>query len=168
MSVVKRKFSAQPPAQGLYDPAAEHDACGVAFIATLTGQPSHEIVQLGLTALLNLDHRGASGAEPDSGDGAGILLQVPDRFLRRATGFDLPAAGEYAVGIAFLPRDEVAEAATRAHIERIAAEEGLRVLGWRDLPTDPSSLGRTAASVRRIPSDSSWNTPTVSPFWSKA
>ncbi len=147
MSVVKRKFSAQPPAQGLYDPAAEHDACGVAFIATLTGQPSHEIVQLGLTALLNLDHRGASGAEPDSGDGAGILLQVPDRFLRRATGFDLPAAGEYAVGIAFLPRDEVAEAATRAHIERIAAEEGLRVLGWRDLPTDPSSLGRTAASV---------------------
>ena len=147
MSVVKRKFSAQPPAQGLYDPAAEHDACGVAFIATLTGQPSHEIVQLGLTALLNLDHRGASGAEPDSGDGAGILLQVPDRFLRRATGFDLPAAGEYAVGIAFLPRDEVAEAATRAHIERIAAEEGLRVLGWRDLPTDPSSLGRTAVSV---------------------
>jgi glutamate synthase (NADPH/NADH) large chain len=147
LSVVKRKFSAQPPAQGLYDPAAEHDACGVAFIATLTGQPSHEIVQLGLTALLNLDHRGASGAEPDSGDGAGILLQVPDRFLRRATGFDLPAAGEYAVGIAFLPRDEVAEAATRAHIERIAAEEGLRVLGWRDLPTDPSSLGRTAASV---------------------
>jgi glutamate synthase (NADPH/NADH) large chain len=147
LSVVKRKFSAQPPAQGLYDPAAEHDACGVAFIATLTGQPSHEIVQLGLTALLNLDHRGASGAEPDSGDGAGILLQVPDRFLRRATGFDLPAAGEYAVGIAFLPRDEVAEAATRAHIERIAAEEGLRVLGWRDLPTDPSSLGRTAVSV---------------------
>ncbi|MFZ4510499.1 MAG: glutamate synthase large subunit [Candidatus Nanopelagicales bacterium] len=147
MSVVKRKFSAQPPAQGLYDPAAEHDACGVAFIATLAGQPSHEIVQLGLTALLNLDHRGASGAEPDSGDGAGILLQVPDRFLRRATNFDLPPAGEYAVGIAFLPRDEVAEAATRAHIERIAAEEGLRVLGWRDLPTDPSSLGRTAVSV---------------------
>ena len=147
MSVVKRKFSAQPPAQGLYDPAAEHDACGVAFIATLTGQASHEIVRLGLTALLNLDHRGASGAEPDSGDGAGILLQVPDRFLRRATNFDLPPAGEYAVGIAFLPRDEVAEAATRAHIERIAAEEGLRVLGWRDLPTDPSSLGRTAVSV---------------------
>ena len=108
MSVVKRKFSAQPPAQGLYDPAAEHDACGVAFIATLTGQPSHEIVQLGLTALLNLDHRGASGAEPDSGDGAGILLQVPDRFLRRATDFDLPPAGEYAVGIAFLPREDLA------------------------------------------------------------
>ncbi|MEY4170900.1 MAG: glutamate synthase large subunit [Actinomycetota bacterium] len=147
MSVVKRKFSAQPPAQGLYDPAAEHDACGVAFIATLTGQPSHEIVQLGLTALLNLDHRGASGAEPDSGDGAGILLQVPDRFLRRVTDFELPPAGEYAVGIAFLPRDEVTEAATRAHIERIAAEEGLRVLGWRDLPTDPSSLGRTAVRV---------------------
>ncbi|MFM1965478.1 MAG: glutamate synthase large subunit [Actinomycetota bacterium] len=141
------KFSAQPPAQGLYDPAAEHDACGVAFIATLTGQPSHEIVQLGLTALLNLDHRGASGAEPDSGDGAGILMQVPDRFLRKVVDFTLPGAGEYAVGIAFLPQEEVAEAATRAHIERVAAEEGLRVLGWRDVPTDPSSLGRTALSV---------------------
>jgi len=147
LSVVERKFSAQPPAQGLYDPDAEHDACGVAFIATLTGQASHEIVQLGLTALLNLDHRGASGAEPDSGDGAGILLQVPDRFLRRVTDFALPPAGEYAVGVAFLPRDEVDEAATRAHIERIAAGEGLRVLGWRDLPTDPSSLGGTAVSV---------------------
>ncbi len=147
MSVSRMPFSALPPAQGLYDPAAEHDACGVAFVATLTGQASHEIVALGLTALLNLDHRGASGAEPDSGDGAGILLQVPDRFLRRVIGADLPPAGEYAVGIAFLPDDDGLERATRARIEQIAAEEGLDIVAWRDVPVDPSDLGSTARSV---------------------
>ncbi|MBM3686813.1 MAG: glutamate synthase subunit alpha, partial [Actinobacteria bacterium] len=140
-------FSAFPPAQGLYDPAAEHDACGVAFVATLTGQASHEIVAMALTALLNLDHRGASGAEPDSGDGAGILLQVPDRFLRRVIGAELPPAGEYAVGIAFLPDDDDDSASTRLRIEQIAREEGLDVVAWRDVPTDPSGLGRTARSV---------------------
>ena len=147
MSVHRMPFSALPPAQGLYDPAAEHDACGVAFVATLTGQPSHEIVALGLTALLNLDHRGASGAEPDSGDGAGILVQVPDRFLRRVIGDRLPPAGEYAVGMAFLPDDDDVESATRARIEQIAAEEGLEVVAWREVPTDPSGLGATARSV---------------------
>ena len=144
------QFSAQPPAQGLYDPSAEHDACGVAFVATLTGQPSHAIVDMAMTALLNLDHRGASGSEPDSGDGAGILLQVPDRFLRRELGGQgvvLPSAGEYAVGLAFLPDDDVAEAEAQRTIERIAAEEGLRVIAWRDVPTDPSELGRTARTV---------------------
>ena len=142
--------SAVPSAQGLYDPAAEHDACGVAFVATLTGQPSHAIVDLAMTALHNLDHRGASGAEPDSGDGAGILLQVPDRFLRRelaAAGLPLPGAGEYAVGMAFLPDDDAAEARARAAVEAIADEEGLRVLAWREVPTDPDGLGRTARSV---------------------
>ena len=147
MSVHRMPFSALPPAQGLYDPAAEHDACGVAFVATLTGQPSHEIVALGLTALLNLDHRGASGAEPDSGDGAGILVQIPDRFLRRVIGDRLPPAGEYAVGMAFLPDDDDVESATRARIEQIAAEEGLEVVAWREVPTDPSGLGATARSV---------------------
>ncbi len=146
-SGLARKFSAQPPAQGLYDPAAEHDACGVAFIATLTGRPSHEIVALALTALLNLDHRGASGAEPDSGDGAGILIQVPDRFLRRVIGEALPPVGEYAVGMAFLPDDDIAERATCARIEELATEEGLRVVAWRDVPTDPDDLGQTARSV---------------------
>ncbi len=96
-------FSTLPPAQGLYDPAREHDACGVAFVATLAGAPSHDIVEQALTALRNLEHRGASGAEPDSGDGAGILLQVPDRFFRAVVGFELPPAGSYAVGTAFLP-----------------------------------------------------------------
>ncbi|MFM7210695.1 MAG: glutamate synthase subunit alpha, partial [Actinomycetota bacterium] len=140
-------FSALPHAQGLYDPAFERDACGVAFVATLTGVPSHPIVEQAMTALLNLDHRGASGAEPDSGDGAGMLIQVPDRFLRRVAGFDLPPVGHYAVGMAFLPADDADEAVARGQIERIAAEEGLRVLGWRDVPTDASSLGETARSV---------------------
>ncbi len=136
---------AVPPAQGLYDGQHEHDACGVAFVATLTGVASHQIVESALTALRNLDHRGASGAEPDSGDGAGILLQVPDAFLRAVCDFELPRAGSYAVGTAFLPGDD-AEAASkvRAHIEDLAAEEGLRVLGWREVPTSPELLGESA------------------------
>ena len=134
-----------PRPQGLYDGRHEHDSCGVAFVADLTGEPSHGVVAKALTALRNLDHRGASGAEPDSGDGAGILLQVPDAFLRAVCGFELPAPGSYAVGTAFLPAEAGEAAAARAGIDRIAAEEGLRVLGWREVPTDPGRLGRTAA-----------------------
>jgi glutamate synthase (NADPH/NADH) large chain len=136
-----------PPPQGLYDPRHEHDACGVAFVATLTGVASHDIVAKALTALRNLDHRGAAGAETNSGDGAGILMQVPDAFLRDVVDFDLPAPRSYAVGTAFIPGDEAAVAATRERIEQIAAEEGLTVLGWREVPVDPSSLGATARSV---------------------
>lgn len=136
-----------PPPQGLYDPRHEHDACGVAFVATLTGVASHDIVAKALTALRNLDHRGAAGAETNSGDGAGILMQVPDAFLRDVVDFDLPAQRSYAVGTAFIPGDEAAVAATRERIEQIATEEGLRVLGWRDVPVDPSTLGATAISV---------------------
>ena len=134
-------FSSQPSKVGLYDPAFEHDACGVAFVATLTGVASHEIVEQALTALRNMDHRGASGAEPDSGDGAGILVRMPDEFFRAVVPFTLPAA--YAAGIAFLPNDDSA----RDHVERIAKEEGLVVLGWREVPTDSSTLGPTAKSV---------------------
>ncbi|WP_139981002.1 glutamate synthase large subunit [Nocardioides litoris] len=137
-------------AQGLYDPAAEHDACGVAFVATLTGEASHDIVAKALTALRNLDHRGAAGAEVNSGDGAGILLQVPDAFLRAVItelGFELPAPAAYAVGTAFLPGDDDDVATTRARVEEIAAEEGLTVLGWRDVPVDPEGLGSMALSV---------------------
>ena len=140
-------FRALPQAQGLYDPRAEKDACGVAFVATLTGEPSHRIVQQALTALRNLEHRGASGAEPDSGDGAGILLQVPDAFLRAAAGFELPAQGGYAVGLAFIPDSDEAEAATRSAVARTAAEEGLTVLGWREVPVTPDLLGATARAV---------------------
>ncbi len=137
----------RPGPQGMYDPRNEHDACGVGFVATLTGEASHGLVEQALTVLRNLEHRGATGAEPDSGDGAGILLQVPDAFLRANTGFDLPGAGRYAVGTAFLPVD--AEDRTKAvdAIERIAAEEGLTVLGWREVPVSPDLLGVTSRST---------------------
>ncbi|MEP9365510.1 glutamate synthase large subunit [Nocardioides sp. CN2-186] len=136
-----------PQAQGLYDPRFEHDACGVAFVATLTGVASHDIVAKALTALRNLDHRGAAGAEVNSGDGAGILLQVPDEFLRAVVDFELPAQHAYAVGTAFLPGDEEQVAKTRRRVEEIAAEEGLTVLGWRDVPTEPDGLGQMALGV---------------------
>lgn len=136
-----------PPPQGLYDPRHERDACGVAFVATLTGEASHDIVAKALTALRNLEHRGAAGAEPNSGDGAGILMQVPDAFLRAVAGVELPPAGAYAVGTAFLPGDDEHVAATRTRIEEIAAEEGLAVLGWRDVPVNPDILGATALGV---------------------
>ena len=137
---------AGPQAQGLYDPRHEHDACGVAFVATLTGVASHDIVAKALTALRNLDHRGAAGAEPNSGDGAGILMQVPDAFLRDVVDFELPGARRYAVGTAFLPGDADPLAKTQARIEEIAAEEGLSVLGWREVPTNPDVLGATATA----------------------
>ncbi|HET9650374.1 MAG TPA: glutamate synthase subunit alpha, partial [Microlunatus sp.] len=135
-----RQSGPTPPRQGLYDPAFEHDACGVAFVATLSGRPSHSIVAQGLEALRNLDHRGATGADPRTGDGAGILMQVPDAFLRAEAGFDLPRAGAYAVGNAFLPTEACAAETARATIEKIADEENLQVLGWRTVPTDDTSL----------------------------
>jgi glutamate synthase (NADPH/NADH) large chain len=119
----------------------------VAFVATLTGVASHDIVRKGVTALLNLDHRGAAGAEPNSGDGAGILIQVPDAFLREVVDFELPAQHSYAVGTAFLPGDAEDVATTRRRLEEIAEQEGLAVLGWRDVPVNPESLGRTALGV---------------------
>ena len=145
MASMKSKFSKFPPASGLYNPENERDSCGVAMVATLTGNATHEIVAQGLTALRNLEHRGASGAETDSGDGAGILIKIPDLFLRAVTNFDLPAAGSYAAGIAFLASD-----APIARIEAIAQEEGLKVLGWRDVPVNSSILGKTAKSVMPI------------------
>ena len=135
-----------PLPQGLYDGQHEHDACGVAFVATLTGQPSHDMVVKARTALRNLDHRGAAGSEPDSGDGAGILLQVPHAFLEAVTDFALPVAGSYAVGTAFLPTDEDEATKARMRIEQIAEQEQLRVLGWREVPTRSGMLGRTARS----------------------
>ena len=140
-----------PAAQGLYDPAYEHDACGVAFVATLTGIPDHSIVSKGLEALRNLDHRGATGADPLTGDGAGILLQIPDAFLRAEADFELPRHGAYAVGNGFLPADPELAAKAKAGIEQIAAEEHLTVLGWRVVPTDDGSLSDvTRANMPRI------------------
>ncbi|MZE79900.1 glutamate synthase large subunit [Streptomyces xinghaiensis] len=137
-------LAGRPDQQGMYDPRNEHDACGVGFVATLTGEASHDMVEQALTVLRNLEHRGATGSEPDSGDGAGILLQIPDAFLRENVSFELPAAGAYAVGIAFLPAGD-SEAAGR--VEAIAADEGLTVLGWREVPVAPQMLGAGARAT---------------------
>src|SRR5512146_821958 len=136
-----RRFSARPESTGLYDGQHEHDACGVAFVATMRGEPGHDIVDLALTALRNLEHRGAVGSDPDTGDGAGILTQVPDAFLRAVVDFELPPRGGYAVGTAFLPDDDVEDVRAVAAIERLAAEEGLAVLGWRDVPIAGDLVG---------------------------
>ncbi|MCE7001235.1 glutamate synthase large subunit [Kibdelosporangium philippinense] len=142
-------FSAIPGSQGLYDPTTEQDSCGVAMVADILGRRSHGIVSDGLTALANLEHRGAAGAEPTSGDGAGILVQLPDRLLRAVAGIELPEAGEYAAGIAFLPAEPSERTAAMELIGRIAAEENLTVLGWRDVPIAPDAadVGPTARSV---------------------
>ncbi|TMC50027.1 MAG: glutamate synthase large subunit [Chloroflexi bacterium] len=130
--------------QGLYDPRFEHDACGVAFVASIAGERSHAIVSRGLEALINLGHRGACGCDPETGDGAGILLQVPDAFLRRAFALDLPAPGAYGVGMVFLPTDRDDRARCEEIVAGACADEGLRVLGWRDVPHQPSAVGRVA------------------------
>jgi glutamate synthase (NADPH) large chain len=146
-------YSAIPTAQGLYDPTTERDACGVAMVADIQGRRSHGIVTDALVALANLEHRGAAGAEPTSGDGAGILLQLPDELLRESVDFELPASRDgghaYAAGIAFLPKDLDERAKAVTLVERIAKEEGLEVLGWRDVPVAPeaANVGPTALSV---------------------
>ncbi|MFG1465499.1 glutamate synthase large subunit [Xanthobacter sp. DSM 24535] len=134
----------RPKAFGLFDPAQERDACGVGFIADIKGRKSHRIIEDGIQILLNLEHRGAVGADPRAGDGAGMLVQIPHRFFSKEAarlGFSLPEPGQYAVGHIFLPRDAEGEAIVRAAFERLVAEEGLSLLGWRDVPTDNSSLG---------------------------
>ncbi|WP_328925177.1 glutamate synthase large subunit [Streptomyces sp. NBC_00190] len=137
----------RPAQQGMYDPRNEKDACGVGFVANLTGEATHTLVEQALTVLRNLEHRGATGSEPDSGDGAGILSQVPDAFLREVAGFDLPEVGAYAVGIAFLPADAAAQAVAVEQIEAIATEENLTVLGWREVPVSPDLLGNGARAT---------------------
>ena len=136
-----------PEKQGLYDPQNEHDACGVGFVVNKYGKKSHEIVSQALTILINLDHRGGCGAEPNTGDGAGILMQLPDGFMRQEAqklGFELPPVGDYAVGMIFASPDEEARNKARRIFEQIVVEEGQKVLGWRDVPTDNSDLGKSA------------------------
>jgi glutamate synthase (NADPH/NADH) large chain len=140
-------LASAPGPQGLYDPRFEHDACGVAFVADIKGRASHAVVARGVRALCNLEHRGATGAEADTGDGAGVLIQVPHTFLQAVTDFELPAAGQYAVGMAFLPADDEHALKAAASIEAIVADEGLTVLGWRDVPIDPTCLGATARAA---------------------
>ncbi|HZV80922.1 MAG TPA: glutamate synthase large subunit, partial [Geobacteraceae bacterium] len=138
-----------PKKQGLYDPQFEHDACGVGFVVNMKGKKSHEIVRQALTILTNLDHRGAVGCEPNTGDGAGILMQMPDAFLRKACaplGINLPESGNYGVAMIFTSPEATDRNSARHVMERIIAEEGLKIYGWRDVPTDNSSLGNTAKS----------------------
>ncbi|MEV6226678.1 glutamate synthase large subunit [Saccharopolyspora shandongensis] len=149
-------FSAVPAAQGLYDPAAEQDSCGVAMVADIRGRRSHGIVADALTALANLEHRGAAGAEPTSGDGAGILLQLPDELLRAETGVELPEPDEagrhrYAAGMAFLPTDPAQRARAVELVARVAAEENMRVLGWRDVPITPERAGVGTTAQKCMP-----------------
>ncbi|HET9578395.1 MAG TPA: glutamate synthase large subunit [Usitatibacter sp.] len=142
-----------PPRQGLYDPANEHDACGVGFVADIKGRKSHAIVEHGLTILNNLRHRGATGADPLHGDGAGLLVQIPDAFFREEMakqGVKLPKAGAYGVGMVFLPKNAAARAACSREIERAIRNEGQTLLGWRDVPVDDSSLGKTARDTEPV------------------
>ncbi len=135
-----------PEAQGLYDPRNEKDSCGVGFIADMKGRKSHKIVQDGIQILLNLEHRGAVGADPRAGDGAGMLVQIPDAFFRKEAaklGFSLPEPGHYAVGFIFFPRDPAGQTIVREAIEKVVADEGQVLLGWRDVPTDNASLGES-------------------------
>jgi glutamate synthase domain-containing protein 2/glutamate synthase domain-containing protein 1/glutamate synthase domain-containing protein 3 len=142
-----------PPAQGLYDPAHEHDACGVGFVVDIKGRKSHAIVSQALTVLKNLLHRGACGCEVNTGDGAGILIQMPHAFLLRECsrlGIALPAPGHYGAGLVFLPSDPHERAQCQAVLEQITAEEGQRLLGWRDVPSDDSPVGPSARSVEPV------------------
>src|SRR5262249_57305306 len=130
----------------LYDARFEHDACGVSFVVDIKGRRSRDIVATALGALCRLDHRGASGAEANTGDGAGILVQVPDTFLRAVTPFPLPAAGAYGVGLAFLPAETAEADAAREAVERLATDEGLRIVGSPAVPTDHPPVRPTAAA----------------------
>ncbi len=139
-----------PVKQGLYDPQFEHDACGIGFVAHMKGQKSHQLVTDGLQILVNLDHRGAVGCEPNTGDGAGILIQTPHEFFLKVTsalGFALPAVGQYAAGMLFMPQDYDQRQAVKQSLAKIIADEGQKLLGWRDIPTDNSSLGKTAQAA---------------------
>ena len=133
-----------PVAQGLYDPRFEHDSCGVNFVCNLRGEASHEIVQMGIDALCTLQHRGAIGAEKNTGDGAGILMQIPDKLYRDTLPFDLPTKNQYATGIAFLPQDVKQVERALKQLEKLAEEEDLEILGWRELPIEPSGIGISA------------------------
>jgi glutamate synthase domain-containing protein 2/glutamate synthase domain-containing protein 1/glutamate synthase domain-containing protein 3 len=137
-------------AAGLYDPRYEHDACGVGMVARLDNTPTHEVVTRALAALENLEHRGASGADPLTGDGAGILMQMPDELLRAVAAFELPPLGAYGVFMCFLPTEDSARARTEALLERTVSEEGQSVLGWRDVPVCPEHTGATAAASRPV------------------
>jgi glutamate synthase (NADPH/NADH) large chain/glutamate synthase (ferredoxin) len=137
-----------PQADGLYDPRYEHDACGVAMVARLDNVPGHDVVVKALEALDNLEHRGAEGADIRTGDGAGLLMQLPHRFFRASVDFELPEPGRYGVCVCFLPRDELHRRQIEELLELNVRVEGQRVLGWRDVPIDEDHVGDTANASR--------------------
>ena len=139
-----------PEAQGLYDPANEHDACGVGFLVNIKGKKSHDLVLRGVDILCNLTHRGAVGADPLDGDGAGLMIQTPDAYYRAVVDMDLPATGDYATGLVFLPKDDAARADCENALNSAVEELGMRVIGWRDVPTDNNNIGRDAKAVEPI------------------
>src|SRR6202790_1218638 len=148
-----REHTWRPPAEGLYDPALEKDSCGVGFIANIKGKKSHQIVSDAINILCNLEHRGAVGADPRAGDGAGILVQIPHKFFAKKAaelGFALPQPGDYAVGVLFLPPED----AWRKEIHSVYAEEiareGMELIGWRDVPTDNSTLGSSVKPTEPV------------------
>ncbi len=143
----QKRAKGLPPPQGLYDPAHEHDACGIGFVANVRGQKSHDIIDKGIEVLINLTHRGACGCDPETGDGAGVLIQIPHEFFARECGelgFKLPGPGAYGVGMTFLPVEKHQRLQCEGILERIVREEGLALLGWRDTPVDASAIGRVA------------------------
>src|SRR6266436_2916830 len=158
MSELKMKHHTNglPPAQGLYDPANEHDACGIGFVVNITGQKSHDIVAKGIQVLINLTHRGACGCDPETGDGAGVTIQIPHKFFARECsrlGFTLPPAGVYGIAMTFLPVEKRQRLLCEGILERISREEGLSVLGWRDTPIDGSAIGRVARGASGLSED---------------
>ncbi|NYJ66574.1 glutamate synthase (NADPH/NADH) large chain [Pseudoclavibacter chungangensis] len=151
MTHARPPFDGLPAASGMYDPVHEKDACGLAMVATLRGTPGHDIIDHALDALRNMEHRGAVGSDAGTGDGAGILTQIPDAFFRAVSGFELPSEGRYAVGNAFLPTDPQERARVKEGIAEVAAREELRIIGWREVPVFPDELGKLAlAAMPRI------------------
>src|SRR5688572_15052838 len=139
-----------PPAQGLYDPRFEHDACGVGFICQMKGRASHQLVLDALQMLENMNHRGACGCEENSGDGAGLLVRMPDKFMRKVAKkqrINLPKLGEYAVGMVFLPKERAARLQCEQTLEKVVRDYDMKVLGWRDVPVDHKHVGPTPKKV---------------------
>jgi glutamate synthase (ferredoxin) len=149
--LLRKQLSTPPARQGLYDPRHEHDSCGLGFVVDIKGRKSRRILQQAIEVLENLEHRGACGCEPNTGDGAGILLQIPHAFFaRECPSLNLPAPDDYAIGMVFLPTEAKSRRECEKLFEQIAREEGCPVLGWRTVPTEPRELGPTAAGSQPI------------------
>src|SRR5262245_2716646 len=141
------KRDGTPAKQGLYDPQYEHDACGIGVVANVKGKKSHDVVKQGLSVLNNLTHRGSCGCEANTGDGAGILFQIPHKFFKQISvqaGLTLPEAGQYGVGMVFLPKQDTLRRSFKKRVEEIIREEGQSLLGWRAVPTNNAALGKSA------------------------